>query len=111
LKLLKTANKVIIEGVKSHHEHYSGTGYPDHLKGESIPLCARVIAIADALDAMIFPRPYRINPLPIDDALTEIQINAGAQFDPVIIEKIMNQQEQLFTLLLNVKCKEAIGCK
>lgn len=67
--------------VRSHHERYDGRGYPDGLKGEEIPLLARIIAVADAFDAMISHRPYR-SALPMDATLAELNNNKGAQFDP-----------------------------
>ncbi len=78
----------LLNCVYHHHEHYSGTGYPDGLRGEDIPVPARVISVADALDAMINPRPYRQIPLSYYEAIGELQIHAGSQFDPYIIKKI-----------------------
>jgi HD-GYP domain-containing protein (c-di-GMP phosphodiesterase class II) len=74
----------LLPGVRSHHEHWDGTGYPDHLKGEEIPIEARIMAVADAFDAMTSQRPYR-NPLPEEDALAELKRNAGSHFDPRIV--------------------------
>lgn len=82
-------SKNIINGVKYHHEFYNGNGYPDKLKGESIPLNARIIAIADAYDAMTNSRPYRKKALRPDEAWGEIQIHSGTQFDPYIVKKII----------------------
>ncbi len=73
------------EGVRHHHEHFDGGGYPDGLAGEGIPLPARIIAVADAFDAMTTPRPYR-SPRSAPDALAELQRTAGSQFDPAIVE-------------------------
>ncbi|MBI3805153.1 MAG: response regulator [Nitrospirae bacterium] len=72
------------EIVYSHQERYDGTGYPRGLKGEEIPLGARVFAIVDALDAMTSDRPYR-KALPFEAARAEIIRAAGAQFDPEIV--------------------------
>lgn len=80
--------QAIIEGVYSHHEHYNGKGYPIGIRGESIPVFARIIAVADAMDAMVNPRPYRMVPLSRDEALSEIRIHSSTQFDPYIIHKI-----------------------
>lgn len=66
--------------VRSHHERVDGKGYPDGLAGEEIPLGARIIAVADAFDAMTSKRPYRSG-LEIPKALIEIQKQAGTQFD------------------------------
>ena len=67
--------------VLHHHERWSGAGYPHGLRGEQIPLAARIFALADAFDAMTNDRPYRAA-LPIEHALDEITAGAGAQFDP-----------------------------
>ena len=68
--------------VRHHHERYDGTGYPDGLSKERIPLLARIIACADAFDAMTSERPYRRRKLTVQEALKEIKNNAGSQFDP-----------------------------
>jgi HD-GYP domain-containing protein (c-di-GMP phosphodiesterase class II) len=70
--------------VRSHHERWDGSGYPDALAGEAIPLEARVIAVCDAWNAMRTDRPYR-KALPLDAALRELTLNAGVQFDPEIV--------------------------
>lgn len=70
------------EDILAHHEHWDGTGYPKGLKGEEIPWRARIIAVADAFDAMTAPRPYR-NTVSIEAAVGEILKCAGTQFDPV----------------------------
>jgi HD-GYP domain-containing protein (c-di-GMP phosphodiesterase class II) len=64
-----------------HHERWDGDGYPAGLSGRRIPVEARILAIADAFDAMISPRPYR-RPLTHDHALGEVEDGAGTQFDP-----------------------------
>jgi HD-GYP domain-containing protein (c-di-GMP phosphodiesterase class II) len=71
--------------IRSSHERFNGTGYPDSLKGDEIPLGARVVAVCDAYDAMIGPRPYRLG-LSKDDAISELRRCAGAQFDPVVVD-------------------------
>ena len=73
------------EVARSHHERYDGTGYPDGLKGEDIPLYARVIAVADSYDAMSSRRIYR-SVLSRQEICEEIRSNQGKQFDPVIAE-------------------------
>jgi len=67
--------------VRHHHERYDGRGYPDGLRGDEIPLCSRIIAIADSFDAMHSDRPYR-RALPFERCMDEIERNAGVQFDP-----------------------------
>jgi len=72
-----------ILGVKYHHERYDGSGYPDGLKGDQIPLIAAIISVADAFDAMITDRPYRRG-LSREEAIEEIRKSSGKQFDPRI---------------------------
>ncbi len=83
----------IIPIIRHHHEWYNGEGYPDGLKGEEIPLLARIIAIADAYDAMIRERSYRPS-LGIDTAKEELKKNAGTQFDPKLIEIFLKLIEE-----------------
>jgi HD-GYP domain-containing protein (c-di-GMP phosphodiesterase class II) len=71
----------LLPGVRHHHEHWDGSGYPDGLRGEQIPLEARIIAIADAYDAMCHAHAYK-EALTSAEALAEIQRCAGTQFDP-----------------------------
>jgi diguanylate cyclase (GGDEF)-like protein len=71
--------------VRSSHERIDGTGYPDGLRGEAIPLGSRVIFVCDAFDAMISRRPYRA-PMLVDEALAELRRCAGAQFDSRVVE-------------------------
>ncbi|MBF7083277.1 diguanylate cyclase [Desulfallas sp. Bu1-1] len=75
----------IIPWILHHHERYDGSGYPDGLAGEDIPLGARIIAIADSFDAMISQRPYKKS-LTINEALNELRANKGKQFDPGLTE-------------------------
>ena len=75
----------IVPAVKYHHERYDGAGYPNGLVGDNIPLFARIIALADAFDAMISDRTYR-KALDIDVALREIVECSGTQFDPELVQ-------------------------
>jgi HD-GYP domain-containing protein (c-di-GMP phosphodiesterase class II) len=73
--------------VKHHHEHYDGHGYPSGLKGEEIPLGARILGVADAYCAMMSDRPY--SPARTrEDANTEVVAKAGSQFDPKVVEAL-----------------------
>lgn len=72
-----------------HHERHDGTGYPAGLKGEQIPLSARIVMVADAVDAMMSARPYR-DALMISKVERELRENAGIQFDPVIVDLILD---------------------
>ncbi len=71
--------------VRHHHEHMDGSGYPDGLKGEAIPLLARILCAADALEAMTSDRPYR-DAMSLEGALDELRANSGTQFDPLVVE-------------------------
>lgn len=71
--------------VRSHHERYAGGGYPDNLVGEQIPIYARIMAVADAFDAMTTSRSYRKG-LPLEEALKRLEEGVGTQFDPAVVE-------------------------
>jgi len=74
-----------LPGIQYHHERYDGTGYPSGLKGDNIPLDARIIAIADAYEAMTSPRPYRERTLTYEEALKELECHKNTQFDPELV--------------------------
>lgn len=84
IKLLTPALAV----VRHHHERYDGRGYPDGLAGEAIPWSARLVAVADAYEAMTSDRPYR-RALPARVALEELAAKAGSQFDPEIVQAML----------------------
>jgi len=86
------------EIVLAHQEFYDGTGYPRGLRGEGIPLGARIFAVADALDAMISDRPYR-RALPISHAREEIKRCAGTQFDPAVVKVFLSMPDTLWVEL------------
>ncbi|HEY1865957.1 MAG TPA: HD domain-containing phosphohydrolase [Candidatus Acidoferrales bacterium] len=79
--------KDMLPGIELHHEHVDGRGYPHGLKGEEIPLMARVIAVADTLDAMTTNRPYQ-SALELDDALRHIRKVAGTKFDQNVVDAL-----------------------
>ena len=88
--------------IRHHHERYDGTGYPDGLKGEAIPFMSRIIAIADAADAMLSARPYK-ETMTIKDVIRELSACRGTQFDPFLIDAIIHifekQQEDISSVL------------
>ena len=83
-----------IRVIRSHHERWDGSGYPDHLAGEAIPLSARIFAVADAVDAMTGERPYR-KPASWEAATKEIAAQRGRQFDPSVVEAFLKENEAL----------------
>lgn len=83
----------VAEIVLSHHERYDGTGYPHGLSESRIPLGARIVAVADAWDAMTSNRPYR-KALSRKKALEELRKGAGTQFDPDVVKAFLSLQEE-----------------
>lgn len=77
--------RFLLPGVRYHHEKIDGTGYPFGLKGERIPLPARVVAVVDTVDAMTNARPYR-KALPMEKAIQELKDFSGTQFDEAIVK-------------------------
>lgn len=80
--------------VRSHHERWDGTGYPDNLSERAIPVSARIFAVADAVDAMTGDRPYR-DPATWEAASREVADQAGRQFDPEVVEAFMRENSAL----------------
>jgi putative nucleotidyltransferase with HDIG domain len=77
--------------IRNHHEHFDGSGYPDGLAGEAIPLEARTVAVPDAFDAMTTSRPHR-EAMPYEEALLEMERGKGKQFDPKILEIFLDEK-------------------
>src|SRR5512143_57357 len=80
--------------VRSHHERYDGRGVPDGLKADEIPVEARIVAAADALDAMTSDRPYRPREMSLDAVMEEIVRNTATQFDPEVVRAVVECVEQ-----------------
>ena len=81
----------IADYILCHHERWDGTGYPQGLKGSEIPLPSRIIAIADAFDAMTSDRPYKQS-ISKEAAQEELRRNAGKQFDPTLIQLLLYEK-------------------
>jgi putative nucleotidyltransferase with HDIG domain len=86
--------QLISDWVKSHHEKWNGSGYPDGLKGEEIPLAGRIIALADTYDAMTSTRPYR-TALTHEVAINEIKRCTGTQFDPTLANLFVSLSDKI----------------
>jgi HD-GYP domain-containing protein (c-di-GMP phosphodiesterase class II) len=83
----------IISIVRHHHERYDGTGYPDGLKGESIPLLTRIVTLADSFDAMVTDRSYR-KALQWEEVIRRIKEGAGVQFDPHLVQILLKMMDE-----------------
>ncbi|MBN1862254.1 MAG: response regulator [Dehalococcoidales bacterium] len=81
-------NDKIVEIISHHHDHYDGNGHEQTVSGEEIPLGARILAVADAFDAMTSNRPYRSG-MPVSEAKEEIKRYSGSQFDPVVVSAFL----------------------
>jgi HD-GYP domain-containing protein (c-di-GMP phosphodiesterase class II) len=81
--------------VRSHHERYDGSGYPDGLRGERIPLGACIIGVCDAFVAMMRKRPY-IDSITVVEAIAELRRAAGTQFHPTVVEALIEVFHELF---------------
>jgi HD-GYP domain-containing protein (c-di-GMP phosphodiesterase class II) len=80
---LRSAAK-LLHIIRHHHENFDGTGYPDQLAGDAIPLVARIVAISDAYDAMVSDRPYRSG-MSHERAIAILESGAGRQWDPGLV--------------------------
>ena len=78
----------VVSWIRHSHEHLDGSGYPDGLSGDDIPLASRILLVADAYDAMTSDRPYRDSLSP-EEAVEELERNAGSQFDPRCVEALV----------------------
>ena len=86
--------KDVVEIIKCHHENYDGSGYPAGLRGEEIPVGARIIAVGDAFDSIISDRVYR-QKNNYEEALEEIKKGSGSHFDPVIVRAFCECYEHI----------------
>ena len=91
--------------IRYHHERWDGTGYPEGLSGETIPLGARIIAVADVYDAMTSDRPYR-RALTHEAAVRELIEGSGTQFEPGIVDAFLTLHPE--TVSAHVRAEEAL---
>jgi putative nucleotidyltransferase with HDIG domain len=108
----------VVPIVRSHHERWDGTGYPDGLKGEEIPIGARILSAVDCLDALASDRQYR-RALPLDEAMARVEQEAGKTFDPRVVaalkarylelEKLARSHQGMEKPQLSVNIKVAPG--
>ena len=92
----------VAEVIFHHHEFWDGSGYPEGLCADEIPLMSRIIGVADAFDAMTSKRPYRSS-LSIKEALIELRNGAGHQFDPELVEIFITMRYEVRNLLIEFK--------
>jgi len=97
-----------LDVVGAHHERWDGGGYPQGLRGEEIPIGARVFAVVDALDAMTHDRPHR-GPIPVADALEVVRAESGKQFDPRVVDVVTSIGEAGWTRLLVAPVEASAG--
>lgn len=89
-RFIQTASVIALR----HHERYDGSGYPDGLAGDAIPLEARIVAVADVLDALLSPRPYK-PAWPLDEAMDYLRDQAGRLFDPRCVDALLRGRSRL----------------
>ena len=106
VKPVRSLGKVV-PLVRHHHERFDGQGYPAGLKGEAIPLGARILAVADAYDAMVTDRPYRRR-LSLEEAKAEFKRGAGAQHDPVVVDALLRMLDKKEQRLAAAKAAAAV---
>lgn len=93
MELISTAIKV----TGAHHEKWDGSGYPRNLRGEEIPIEARIMTVADVFDALITNRPYK-KPWTIDEVYSEIVANSGIAFDPIVVQAFIAERRSFETI-------------
>jgi putative nucleotidyltransferase with HDIG domain len=90
-----------LDGVRHHHEHWDGSGYPDGINGNVIPLAVRILTVADALDALTSDRPYRLA-RSFAAAVRSIAAGAEKQFDPDVVRALRSRGEAIAALLIDM---------
>ena len=91
----------------NHHEKYDGSGYPAGLRGEEIPIEARIVAVADVFDALTTKRPYKTN-WNIEEAVSFLKNHSGSQFDPKCVNAFVGQLENIKHVLKELHDKDNV---
>ena len=99
-------NEVAKQMAYYHHEKWDGTGYPNGIKGKEIPLCARIMAAADVLDALLSQRLYK-DPMSMDQAIRVFVESRGKHFEPCIVDAVINQRKTIENIDIEFKNNEA----
>jgi putative two-component system response regulator len=94
LRLLAPESTAVALAVRAHHERWDGSGYPDGLSEEAIPLTGRIIAVADTLDAVTHHRSYSPNALSVRDAVELVREHSGTQFDPMLVRALVGRYKR-----------------
>ncbi|MCR4734798.1 MAG: HD domain-containing protein, partial [Treponema sp.] len=89
--------KITADIATHHHEKWDGSGYPDKLAGQDIPLCARIMSLADVFDALISPRVYK-EPMTYNEAFDIIEKEIGISFDPIIAGEFLKLKDKLVAI-------------
>lgn len=97
--------RIAYQVARHHHEKWNGRGYPDRLSGKEIPLCARIMAVADVFDAVSAKRCYR-DAMPLDQCFKIIENGIGQDFDPVIAKVFLEMREEITAIAIGVMGKE-----
>jgi diguanylate cyclase (GGDEF)-like protein/putative nucleotidyltransferase with HDIG domain len=96
----------VVPIVRAHHEKWDGTGYPYGLKGEQIPMGARILSVVDCLDAIASDRQYR-RALPLDEAMAAVKAESGKSFDPRVVEVVCRRYRELETMAKTSQVEKA----
>jgi len=83
-----------VASARHHHEHWDGTGYPDGLKADTIPLEARIVAVADVFDALSTKRVYK-DAWSFEDSIRELRASAGTHLDPVLVALFLDHEDEV----------------
>lgn len=83
--------------VLHHHEYFDGSGYPDGLKGEQIPLASRILAVAADYDAMTSERPYHSRVMEVEEAIAEIRLGKGIKYDPTVVDAFLQMLQDTYS--------------